>query len=362
MLCRKLICVNSVEKQLFLVRSENDLFYYPRTAARNCNLNRWNRFSGSMMLSAFFSVLILVIVGCNGLYTLQNAVVTGNSSFSLDGCRYVFLDLGSNIGIHVRFLYEPYLYSRQPYSSHVFDLHFPVLRNRTDVCAVGFEPNIRHEARLNNLHRYYGQWGLRAYWIISAVSDYMGTTEFAHQGDVNENEFGFQKHGIGIHEKRDVGAPDMITVQVTNITEFILTTVRGRKIPEKLLESDPVPAVIVKMDVEAEEKVILPALFRTDAICEIKEITMEWHFKKHQPFDHFLFGDKDFMDLLPRQQNNTNCRFNIVEFDTEAHLHDLPESHIAIKKINEAQQPPAEKEKLMWTSYKKQWHPLRLSD
>ena len=29
-----------------------------------------------------------------------------------DGCYHVFLDVGSNIGMHVRFLFEPFLYNK----------------------------------------------------------------------------------------------------------------------------------------------------------------------------------------------------------------------------------------------------------
>ena len=63
----------------------------------------------------------------------------------LDGCRYVYLDVGSNIGIQIRKLFEPAKYPEA--SVHkIFDEYFGNLshRNRAGVCAVGFEPNPNH--------------------------------------------------------------------------------------------------------------------------------------------------------------------------------------------------------------------------
>ena len=71
---------------------------------------------------------------------------------------------GSNIGMHVRFLLEPHLYPKQEYSSKVFDHYFPRMSLksggvRSDVCAVGFEPNPLHKRRLQLLGSYYRSRG-----------------------------------------------------------------------------------------------------------------------------------------------------------------------------------------------------------
>ena len=44
----------------------------------------------------------------------------------LDGCRHVFLDVGSNRGVHVRFLYEPSAYplSKYVHRWRIFESHF----------------------------------------------------------------------------------------------------------------------------------------------------------------------------------------------------------------------------------------------
>lgn len=80
-------------------------------------------------------------------------------------------DVGSNIGIHARFLYEPDLYPKQQYSTLFFDKYFPKADriNRKDVCVVGFEPNPKHRSRLKKLQSYYGKMGLRVFWFFAGV-------------------------------------------------------------------------------------------------------------------------------------------------------------------------------------------------
>jgi hypothetical protein len=52
-----------------------------------------------------------------------------------DGCRYLFLDVGSNIGLHARFFFEPEKFPKQEYERRVFSKYFPQARHqRNDSC------------------------------------------------------------------------------------------------------------------------------------------------------------------------------------------------------------------------------------
>ena len=61
----------------------------------------------------------------------------------------MYLDIGSNVGVQVRKLYEPELY---PGSSvfKIFDNAFgaPNERNYSDICTIGIEANPDHTKRL----------------------------------------------------------------------------------------------------------------------------------------------------------------------------------------------------------------------
>ena len=68
----------------------------------------------------------------------------------LDGCYHIYLDVGSNIGVQVRKLFEPERYHGAPVHE-IFTSQFgsPAKRRMSlnggnYLCAVGFEPNSHH--------------------------------------------------------------------------------------------------------------------------------------------------------------------------------------------------------------------------
>ena len=66
-----------------------------------------------------------------------------------DGCYHVYLDVGSNVGVQVRKLFQPDLYPGSGIS-RIFREFFGGVRERDagKICAIGFEPNPGHENRL----------------------------------------------------------------------------------------------------------------------------------------------------------------------------------------------------------------------
>ena len=70
----------------------------------------------------------------------------------VSGCKFLFLDVGSNRGTHIRKLFEPHLYKNAPYLK-IFDRMFGNASFRsqpssvTASCAIGFEPNPRWAQR-----------------------------------------------------------------------------------------------------------------------------------------------------------------------------------------------------------------------
>jgi hypothetical protein len=66
-----------------------------------------------------------------------------------DGCEHVYLDLGSNIGVQVRKLFEPEAYPEAPLRRIFEEMFGPEGPQRSArVCAFGFEPNPRLTTRL----------------------------------------------------------------------------------------------------------------------------------------------------------------------------------------------------------------------
>jgi hypothetical protein len=89
-----------------------------------------------------------------------------------DGCRYIYFDVGSNIGVQVRKLFQPELYPGAKILPH-FEQYFgsPEFRRRNDsgVCAIGFEANPSHAKRLKGLEKCYQEMGWRVHFFAPGV-------------------------------------------------------------------------------------------------------------------------------------------------------------------------------------------------
>ena len=78
----------------------------------------------------------------------------------LDGCYHVFVDVGANIGIHSRFLFEPTVFPNSSFR-RVFDTYFGADRDPSSICALSFEPNPAHRAHHIRQQKLYAHRGWR---------------------------------------------------------------------------------------------------------------------------------------------------------------------------------------------------------
>jgi len=192
----------------------------------------------------------------------------------LDGCHHVYLDMGTNIGIQIRKLYEPQLFpdaSMLP----IFDKHFGPqtsgLRSGR-VCAVGWEPNPAHTPALTRLEEAYNRcgWKVKIHKQTGVGAFYLNTQfknmDFANKGD-----------GIGGQIRDSWGAGDETTSVVTiRIADFINNVVATRRLPQGKEEGLP-PAVIMKLDVEGKEMEVIPDLLLSGALAHVDTLHVDWH-------------------------------------------------------------------------------------
>ena len=114
-------------------------------------------------------VIFLIICILYAIYSYSTESNTKKRDFNtktasnniLDGCYHVYIDVGSNIGVQVRKLFEPYKYPRSPVHK-IFNANFGNPKERSKlssnerniVYAVGFEP-IPNKRILKPLRRKY---------------------------------------------------------------------------------------------------------------------------------------------------------------------------------------------------------------
>jgi FkbM family methyltransferase len=197
----------------------------------------------------------------------HHAGETGRSSYHhpawLKDCKKVFLDLGANIGVNVRKLFEPKKYlgdQLEPY----FQRHFggpgwrraPAEKNH--LCALGFEPNPQHMPRLKEIEKAYKKNGWRAHFYNYAI--------WREEGQMTFNNTAIRDSGAdltaeGAHlNMREVSAEvvedgaAISKVRTVNFADFVDTLPKGT-------------VKLVLMDIEGAEYETLAQLMAEKKLC-----------------------------------------------------------------------------------------------
>jgi len=106
----------------------------------------------------------------------------------LDGCSHVYLDVGTNVGVQIRKLYEgPSVYPNSVVHQ-IFDKYFG--KDHSKVCVIGFEPNPHHFKRLREIQRCYRALGFRVSFVFAAVASTDGQATFSLDGAKQYEEWG----------------------------------------------------------------------------------------------------------------------------------------------------------------------------
>ena len=188
-------------------------------------------------------------------------------------CTAAYLDVGTNIGVQIRKLFEPRSY-KNALAVKIFHDVFGAER-RCQVCAIGIEPNPRHEARLDELEVKLGRAGapvlvLRA---AAATSD-SELTLFVHANatlDVSAHT-GSSDTSALTRLADENSTASKLTVRAVDLSRIFRHVVRV--LPR--LPGTP-PRIIAKIDIEAAEFTVLPHLLSSGALCGLRHLLLEWH-------------------------------------------------------------------------------------
>lgn len=210
-----------------------------------------------------------------------------------DGCYHVFLDVGANIGMNGRFLYEPEKYPVAKVH-RAFDRHFgkPAARDNRFVCIFAFEPNPAHRERLVRLQNAYNRLGWRYHYLPFAAGDRNETLTFFKQDNDLRNEISFSVVRGG---PKAENVP--VKVPTVRLSSWLREHIEGRRIPDPKETptasraeapdddaddaNDPTsawnddgasagpPKVVMKFDVEGTEYILFPDLLFTGTLCSV---------------------------------------------------------------------------------------------
>ena len=250
-----------------------------------------------------------------------------------DGCFHVFLDVGANIGVHGRFLFEPKKYPKARIAKSIFDGEFGADRDNRNICSFEFEPNPVHRQKLEAKSSAYQEMGWRYEYIQAAAGDFDGYMDFHHNNDSINEEWGFSVKNLV------EGEAEIEKVPVLRLSSWIKHHVTERKIPPFPfgVNSNQTPKVVMKMDIEGSEYVVLPDLILSGALCGVDFLFGEFHpwfvplnftghrikLERRQDASHL---QNVLIDVVP---SSRNCKTRFKYLDDESYLHDgipLPRS------------------------------------
>ena len=226
-----------------------------------------------VLLMAAFTAALITSVSVLGLWgrapgitraDIRASLRKGNAasnSLLLKGCTHVYLDVGTNLGVQIRKLFEPELY---PHSAMLafFDQWFGDGEERRalgpSLCAVGFEPNPQHQKRLDFLEEcYLGKMGWRTRILRVAVSD----------GADNEV----------VSFNTDPQGPNMWGARVSSPGEINVTTMNFARFFRDEVLQEPREFVGAKFDVEGAEYGVFTEMLREGLLGAVDAATVEWH-------------------------------------------------------------------------------------
>jgi len=228
-----------------------------------------------------------------------------------DGCTKVYLDVGSNIGVQVRKLFQPELYKEAPILP-IFDIFFGSSDERTlpsaksGLCAFGFEANPEHAQRLRELEAAYVARGWRVkFFVPRAVTDSEGdNVTFYTNAKESDHNWG----GSMTYESRIRGQP---ASRAFNVTSLDLATFLEQEVMTRVLFPGVTTdrAVMMKMDIEGSEFAVLPKLLQRNLLCAgvVDALTVEWHARYHKSGVRSV-GAAAIRDLAVQLDNRTRCR------------------------------------------------------
>ena len=241
----------------------------------------------------------------------SDTLPNGNISFYgyippwLPECDDIYLDLGSNIGVMVRKLFEPSAYPKSK-TIGLFNRtlnHLKRTGSKQGLCALGFEPNPKHYKRLQEVETNYSRNGWKVHFFPLAVSDKDEIVTFYTDDNSLQEDIGATVF------KREDKQRRPYQVKGIRLSSFLITILKGKQIK------------LAKMDIEGSEYNVLVDMLEYGLLCEgyIKTMFVEFH---DPQLGKMRLQESPSSDLLAQISAQACHVTETVQLDDETYLHD----------------------------------------
>lgn len=225
----------------------------------------------------------------------------------MDLCKHIYIDMGTNIGMQIRKLYEPHLFpkaSSLPYFRSVFPED-----ERHSVCSIGFEPNSLHTQRLLDVQNGYQASNYPSViFTNTAVSTYDGTITFFRAPFQNKH---YHESGASTVVWDGVQQTTNETSISLDIDRFLHTVLHQWH--QSSAYSNFTSRMIAKLDIEGGEYDVLPHMLAHGSLCKMDNMLIEWHSRFFpNASEYILHPEEKLFWFLPSVKR---CRFHQVDLD-----------------------------------------------
>jgi len=277
----------------------------------------------------------------------------------INSCKSIFLDLGSNIGVNVRKLYEPEKYPGAkllPVLEKTFGTPEKRRSPESGICALGFEPNPQHLEHLQSLESAYLAKGLHVHFYPLAAwrDDGFMSLNATSKRTANPQDKNLQGAHLSMKSQTWPGSKD-IMVRTADLSEF------AKSLPPSTIQ-------LMLMDIEGSEYETLAQMMQKNVLCQktVNTALIEAH--ERGEITHwgdassFLSGvhPRSFKAIGQRVQQLTDFNWcesdkvtNMGQLDDESYSDDVDDD-FAKKRAMSSLQLPAE------TVIEKPGHPTDL--
>jgi hypothetical protein len=240
-------------------------------------------------------------------------------------CEHVYLDVGTNLGIQIRKLYEPKYFPGADVLA-TYNETFGSPEERMKVCTFGFEPNPHWTQKLKRLERAYRGIGVNIliFTETAAATHSNNLTFYLEPYEKPENH----EWGASTIKWNNKGMVP-VNVGAIELAQF-LNMVRFRR------GQTPRSKVVMKLDIEGAEFQVIPELVVQGSFCAVDYAICEFHHRffeeKKAPHIPTILRN---LNWIYAHTNGTRCPTVMTNIHDESYWKDgdanpLPEPTVSV--------------------------------
>jgi len=235
----------------------------------------------------------------------EQQLATFKSFIRKGRCDHLYLDIGTNVGISLRKLYEPNLFQNATLIPY-FNKNFGPMTKRDRVCSVGFEPNSKHVKRLTALEQTYQTMG----WPMVIFTR---TGVATMDGTLNINRDNSTQFELGAGMFHSSNRKEIVVA--LDLSHFLL---KIYKLWEGVNHDRQSSRIVAKMDIEGSEFSILPHMLQMGSLCLINEIAIEYH--EIYTGNYCSLTNKEAHKAIKWMTTGSKCdNFTVISLDDESY-------------------------------------------